>query len=100
LSFFIELRKNLYYGFEFLDENRIEQEQKDVLDALDVEWNEVSNSIYWRYPNKRLNFKNFNHQNIFDLMDNRQRTEDIKKISDEIIGLISHYKKECLCLEK
>jgi len=100
LSFFIELRKNLYYGFEFLDENRIEQEQKDVLNALDVEWNEVSNSIYWRYPNKRLNFKDFNHQNIFDLIDNRQRTEDIKRISDEIIGLISHYKKECLCLEK
>ena len=100
LSFFIELRKNLYYGFEFLDEDKITQEQKDSLDALDVEWNEVSENIYWRYPDKRLNFKDFNHQNIFDLIDETQRTEDIKRISDEIIGLISNYNKECLCLNK
>ena len=100
LSFFIELRKNLYYGFEFLDEDKIRQEQKESLDTLDVEWNEVSESIYWRYPDKRLNFKEFNHQNIFDLIDETQRTEDIKRISDEIIGLIFNYNKECLCLKK
>jgi hypothetical protein len=100
LSFFIELRKNLYYGFEFLDEDKITEEQKEVLNSLEVEWNEVSQSVYWRYPIKHLNFKEFKHQNIFDLIDETQRIEDIKKISDEIIGLISHYEKECLCLEK
>ena len=100
LSFFIELRNNLYYGFEFLDEKKITQEQKEVLDSLEVEWNEVSQSIYWRYPDKRLNFKEFNHQNIFDLIDKRQQTEDIKRISDEIIGFIYYYEKEYLCLEK
>lgn len=100
LNFFIEIRKNIYYGFEFLDEDKIDENQKKVLNSLDVEWNEISESVYWRYPNKHLNFKNFNHQNIFDLIDKRQRTEDIKKITDEIISLISHYEKEYLCLEK
>ncbi len=100
LSFFIELRKNLYYGFEFLDEDKITQKQKDSLDTLEAEWNEVSTGIYWRYPDKHLNFKDFNHQNIFDLIDETQRIEDIKIISDEIIRLISHYNKECLCLKK
>ena len=100
LSFFIELRKNIYYGFEFLEEEDISEEQREVLNGLDVEWNEVSNTVYWRYPNKRLNFKDFNHQNIFDLIDEKERERDIKKISDEIIGLISAYEKESLCLEK
>jgi hypothetical protein len=100
LSFFIELRKNIYYGFEFLDEDKITDEQIESLNSLEAEWNEVSSTVYWRYPNKRLNFKDFNHQNIFDLIDTEQRVEDIKKISDEIIGLISNYNKERKCLEK
>ena len=99
LNFFIELRKNIYYGFEFLDETKVTQEQRDLLEALDTEWNGVSETIYWRYPNKRLNFKDFNHQNIFDLIDKKQHEEDIKRISDEIIGFISSYEKEILCLE-
>ena len=100
LSFFIELRKNIYYGFEFLDEEKITEEQREALNGLDAEWNEVSSTVYWRYPNKRLNFKDFNHQNIFDLIDGEQRIEDVKRISNEIIALISHYEKESLCLEK
>ena len=100
LSFFIELGKNISYGFEFLDEKKIKEEQREALKSLDAEWNEVSSTVYWRYPNKRLNFKEFNHQNIFDLIDTEQRVEDIKRISNEIIALISHYEKESLCLEK
>ena len=100
LSFFIELRKNLYYGFEFLDEEKITDEQVEALNRLEAEWNEVSEMVYWRYPDKRLNFKDFNHQNIFDLINEEQQKEDIKRISDEIIGLISNYNKERQCLEK
>jgi len=100
LSFFIELRKNIYYGFEFLDEDAITQEQQEVLRHLDIEWREVTDDVYWKYPNKPLNFKDFNHSNIFDLIDKEQREKDIKKISDEIIRLISQYEKEILCLER
>ncbi len=100
LSFFIELRKNIYYGFEFLDENTITQEQQEILCRLDIEWREITDDVYWRYPNKPLNFKDFNHSNIFDLIDKEQREKDIKKISNEIIHLISQYEKEMLCLEK
>jgi len=95
LSFFVELRKNIYYGFEFLDEDKITQKQKNLLDTLEVEWNEDSETVYWKYPTKRLNFKDFNHQNIFDLIPKMQRAKDIKRVSDEIIHLISQYEKEC-----
>jgi hypothetical protein len=94
------LRKNIYYGFEFLDENAITQEQQEVLHHLDIEWREVTDDIYWKYPNKPLNFKDFNHSNIFDLIDKEQREKDIKKISNETIRLISQYEKEMLCLER
>jgi hypothetical protein len=100
LNFFIELRKNIYYGFEILDEEKISKEERKILDALEMDWNEVSDNVYWRYPNKRLNFKDFNHKNIFDLIDEEKRDKDIKRISNEIIGLIAQYEEERLCLEK
>ena len=91
--FFIELRNNLYYGFEIIDEETISSKQKKALENLDIKWNETANTIYWRYPNKRLNFKKFNHQNIFDLLESKQKQKDIKRISDEIIYLISNYQQ-------
>jgi hypothetical protein len=100
VCFFIELRKNIYYGFEILNEDALTQEQREVLNNLNVTWNEVSSTVYWRYPTKRLNFKDFNHQNIFDLLDEKKRKKDIGRISNEIIGLIAQYEKELLCLEK
>ncbi len=91
--FFIELRNNLYYGFEIIDEETISTEQKKALKSLDIVWNEISDTVYWRYPDKRLNFKKFNHQNIFDLIDSQQKHKDIKRISNEIIDLISNYQQ-------
>ena len=91
--FFVELRNNLYYGFDIIDEETISTKQKEALKSLDIVWNEISDTVYWRYPNKRLDFKKFNHQNIFDLLDNEQKQKDIKRISDEIIDLISNYQQ-------
>ncbi|CAA6802404.1 MAG: Unknown protein [uncultured Sulfurovum sp.] len=93
LYFFIELRKNIYYGFEFMDEEKIEERQREALAQLNVSWAEVSNTIYWKYPHKRLNFTTFNSQNIFDLIKPKTREEAIKQISNEIIGLITHYQQ-------
>ncbi len=91
--FFVELRNNIYYGFEIIDEESISSRQKEALKSLDIIWNEISDTVYWRYPDKRLDFKKFNHQNIFDLVDDEQKKKNIKKISDEIITLISNYKQ-------
>ncbi len=91
--FFVELRNNLYYGFEIIDEETISTKQKEALKSLDIVWNEISDTVYWRYPDKRLDFKKFNHQNIFDLLDSEQKQKDIKRISDEIIDLISNYQQ-------
>jgi len=97
--FFVELRKNLYYGFEFIDENLIEEKQREALSV--THWNEESELIYWKYPEKRLNFDSFNHQNIFDLLDDELKEQDIEKISSEIIYLIVEYERSsCLCFVK
>ncbi|CAA6807350.1 MAG: Unknown protein [uncultured Sulfurovum sp.] len=98
LHFFIELRKNIYYGFEFENEENVELEQKKVLDELEVVWEEGSSLIYWKYPSKKLNFRKFNHQNIFDLLNEKQREKDISRISREIINIISNYKRSMACL--
>ena len=100
LSFFIGLGENIYYGFEFLDEERVTREQRDALERLEIEWSGISKIIYWKYPKKYLNFKEFNHQNLFDLIDKRQQREEIKKISDEVIGMIFQYENDSLCLEE
>ena len=97
LIFFVELRKNIYYGFEFIDEDKIKKSQIEAIESLDVLWKEVCCGIYWKYPAKPLDFKSFNHQNIFDLINPEQQSKDIGKITNEIIGLISKYKKEILC---
>ena len=100
LYFFVELRKSIYYGFEFIDENLIEEEQTKALRELNINWNEMTRSICWKYPEKRLNFHAFNHQNIFDLLDDELKEKDIEKISNEIIHLISKYERNSLCLVK
>lgn len=99
LYFFVELRTNLYYGFYFEDTSVIQHGQQEALKNLEVEWFEKSNGIYWKYPSKRLDFQSFNHQNIFDLLDDEIGTIDIERISREIIMLIREYniKKEQLC---
>jgi hypothetical protein len=89
LYFFIEIRDNIYYGFYFKDNTNIDR-QIEILDKLVIEWEEP----YWRYPTKKLNFEQFNNENILDLLDNNKRKIDIKSISDEVIYLITNYKKE------
>ena len=100
LYFFIELRKNLYYGFEFIDEELIKEGQRELLENLDIEWYGSSDTIYWKYSDKRLDFKSFTHQNIFDLIDDELREKDIRNISDEVIDLIGQYERSDLCFLK
>jgi hypothetical protein len=99
LYFFVELRNNLYYGFYFEDEAKIQEEQQGYLENLGIEWYEQSNGVYWKYPKKRLDFKTFNHQNVFDLLKNETKAMDIENLSSEIISLIQGYEaqKEQAC---
>ena len=100
LYFFIELRNNIYYGFEFIDEEKINEEQKEKLGCLKVSWREISSNIYWKYPDKPLDFATFTHQNIFDLIDKDKREDNVRKMANEILGLISNYTEDNLCLVK
>jgi len=97
LYFFVELRDNIYYGFYFLDEDKIEEHQKNYLSLLGNQWDEVSESVYWKYPDKPLNFKDFNHQNIFDLLDVNLKDKAIKKIGSEVLTFIQNYKRNKIC---
>ncbi|MCK4442652.1 MAG: hypothetical protein KAU90_11655, partial [Sulfurovaceae bacterium] len=89
LYFFIEIRDNIYYGFYFKEDRNVDK-QIEILDKVKVEWEEP----YWKYPNKRLNFEEFNNENILDLLDKNKKEIDIGSISDEVIYLITNYKKE------
>jgi len=89
LYFFVEIRDNIYYGFYFKEDKNIDNQIK-VLDKISIKWEEP----YWKYPNKKLDFEQFNNENILDLLDNNQKEKDIKNISDEVIYLITNYKKE------
>jgi len=89
LYLYIEIRDNIYYGFYFKDEEKVRDEQVYALDKLDMNWQE----LYWKYPDKKLDFERFNNKNILDLLDKNQRDIDINIISDEIIYLIKNYKK-------
>ncbi len=90
LYFFIEIKNNLYYGFYFLDNKKIEKAQVKKLDKIEIDWEDNN---YWKYTDKRLNFEKFNTPNVLDLIDKEKREEDIKKISTEIIYLIREYNK-------
>lgn len=85
LYFFIELRNNLYYGFDFRDQTKTEQEER--VNALWVDWEDN----YWKYSDKKLNFERFNTPNVLALTDKHQQQETINQISDEIISLIAQY---------
>jgi len=89
LYFFVEIRDNIYYGFYFKEDKNIDNQIK-ALDKISIKWEEP----YWKYPNKKLDFEQFNNENILDLLDNNQKEKDIKNISDEVIYLITNYKKE------
>lgn len=97
LYFFVELRDNIYYGFYFMDEDSMEEHQKEAIDALGKQWQDISNTIYWKYPDRELNFKSFNHQNIFDLINKDLREEYIGDISNEIVTFIQNYKRSRVC---
>lgn len=90
LYFFVELRNNIYYGFYFYDDAKINQQQIVCLRQLNVPWNEISESVYWKYPYKRLDFKNFN-EHIFDLIDTSKRQREVGAISNEILRMIDAY---------
>lgn len=97
LYFFVELRDNIYYGFYFLEEEKIEKYQQDALSLLGNQWEEVSSTVYWKYPDKPLNFKAFRHQNIFDLLDLNLKHKAIEKISNEIVTFIKNYTRNKIC---
>lgn len=90
LYFFIELRDNIYYGFYFLDNKKIQPQQEEKLNSIPINWE----NNYWKYPQKKVNFEKFNTKNVLDLIDEQQRKTDVKSISDEICYLIQHYYKE------
>ena len=85
LYFFIELRNNIYYGFDF--RNEPETHQQERVNALWVDWEEG----YWKYSEPELNFELFNTENVLDLIDSEKRKKIVDKIVDEITTLIRQY---------
>jgi hypothetical protein len=89
LYFYIELRENIFYGFEFYDDEKITKYQENKLNSIKINWE----GKYWKYSDKILDFEKFNTKNVLNLIDKKSREHDIKIISDEVINLINQYKK-------
>ncbi len=92
LYFFIELRNNIYYGFYFPDEDIINKVQINKLNNIQINWDDISESIYWKYSDKKLDFESFN-SNVLNLINSDLREKEIKMISDKISNLIIQYNK-------
>ncbi len=87
LYFFVEIRKNIYYGFYFNGD--IDKSLVDILDRIEIEWEEP----YWKYPNSRLNFEEFNN-NVLELINKDRLKYSVSNIAKEIIFLIENFNKE------
>jgi len=87
LYFFVEIRKNIYYGFYF--NGNIDKYLVNILDKIDISWQEP----YWKYPEKRLNFEEFN-SNVLELVDKERLDEVIEDIGEEIVYLIESFYRE------
>jgi hypothetical protein len=87
LYFFIEIRKNIYYGFYFNGD--IDRDLVNILDKIDIDWEEP----YWKYPDSRLNFEEFN-DNVLKLINKDNLKETILDIGDEIVYLLESLNKE------
>jgi len=86
LYFFVEIRKNIYYGFYF--NGNIDKSLVDILDRIEIEWEEP----YWKYPNSRLNFEEFN-SNVLELINKDRLKYSVSNIAKEIIFLIENFKQ-------
>lgn len=102
LSYYIELDSDILYGFT-ISKNGIRKNyckiesflklKETILNISTNQW--IKKSEWWlayKYPEKRLNFRSFNNQNIFDLVDQEQRKIDIEKIVKEIDQMIKDFK--------
>jgi len=87
LYFFIEIRKNIYYGYYF--DGEVDEHLVSILDKIDIDWEKP----YWKYPTNKLNFEDFN-DNILNLINKDKLKNTILDIGDEVIYLIESFNKE------
>ena len=62
------------------------------IDELGIKWDDNGKWYYLIYPTKRLNFEEFNNDNILDLVNEETREIDIDTIADNIVNIINIYK--------
>jgi len=88
LYVYVEINHNIYFGFSTFDKYDIIDFK---IDELGITWNDKGKS-YYLYPRKRLNFEEFNNDNILNLVNEETRKVDIDTIANEIVDLINIYK--------
>jgi len=50
--------------------------------------------IFWKWPEKRLNFKEFNSENIFGLFNEETLNETVRKIAEDIDRMIKEFEEK------
>lgn len=113
LAFYIEIDWNIYYGFTLKDgskrkpivqENQFKDLSEKIL-RMNIKWSSTNKDssqqwwICWKYANKKLDFKSFNSDNIFQLVNEITSTKEgenslIDTIAEEIDTMLKKYNQE------
>lgn len=88
LDVYVEINHHIYFGFSTFNEHDITSFK---IDELNIRWDDSGKWYYLIFPTKKLNFEDFNNDNILDLVNSETREYAIGTISDDIIKLISVY---------
>ncbi|BAX82361.1 PDDEXK-like family protein [Labilibaculum antarcticum] len=96
----IEIEKDIYYGFTIErngDEGISELEEfaayRDVIKEINSDYESTPYWLGFKYPEVRLNFKDFNSEAIFNLCDKQVLSENVDSIVNESINDIQSFLK-------
>lgn len=104
ISLFIEIDWNIYYGIclsrndvrgDMSKEKQFEELSRSIIEDEAITWDYKNEGwfITWKFPKKKLDFRSFKEQSIFDLLEDDKREKHINEIAEEIIFIIENTKK-------
>ncbi len=109
LSLYIEIDNNIYYGLcisekdtksendirkKISEKKEFEEISKNVLEKINTAEKEINDDwwIYWKYPEKKFDFRNFN-ENLIDELNKNNFESNLITLADEIKVEISEITK-------
>lgn len=94
----IEIESNIYHGFTLERKGKSGIANSDeflkyrnIIQEINSDYKSTDRWLGWRYPNIKLNFKDFNSEGIFNLCDRQVLSENTSRIANESISDIESF---------